>query len=456
VVVVVCLLVAAVPTVGATPVVPTQTGVMAPDGDRSADLTTLDNRTGVTQTSLSGLGIAARQNGTTYVWQDGRLDLSVTMFPLQNAGEHQLCLDVANERGTVVARETCRQVDVRSHGSRTTFELQSLDTNATGPHTLVLTLEDFDTTQTTRLPVVVVSRDGDLDDDSLNNTREIELGTGIDDPDTDSDGLLDGLELTKYESDPTMADSDQDGLRDGRENNIGTGLTNPDSDGDGLTDGEEVNEYGTDPLEADTDGDGLSDAREIELGTEPDEPDSDTDGLDDAREVELGTDPTDPDTDDDGLNDGAELEQGTDPLATQSPADPGPSNLWGITNQSAVFLLGAGTLVAGLAVVAGYVRRREPPTTASDSVEPTAAAESADAEEPVDTDLLSPEQHVMHLLETNDGQMKQSQFVEETDWSKAKVSRKLSRLEEDGKIKRVRIGRENVVTYPDRDLGEET
>jgi hypothetical protein len=170
--------------------------------------------------------------------------------------------------------------------------------------------------------------------------------------------------------------------------------------------------------------------------------------------VALGTDPTNPDTDDDGLDDGAELEQGSDPLAAQSPW---PGSLGGLAGQGAMLLFGVGVLVVGLGV-AGYARRHEDPdsgpgsTTAPEG--PTAAAGAAEPE-PVDTDLLSPEQHVMHLLETNGGRMKQSQFVEETGWSKAKVSRKLSRLEEDGEIKRVRIGRENVVTYPDRDLEED-
>jgi hypothetical protein len=177
--------------------------------------------------------------------------------------------------------------------------------------------------------------------------------------------------------------------------------------------------------------------------------------------VALGTDPTNPDTDDDGLDDGAELEQGSDPLTPQTPW---PGILGGLADQGTMLLLGVGTLVAGLAV-AGYARRRDGPvpdsgpdaTTAPEGTTAAAgAAESESEPESVDTDLLSPEQHVMHLLETNGGRMKQSQFVEETGWSKAKVSRKLSRLEEDGEVKRVRIGRENVVTYPDRDLDENT
>lgn len=399
--------------------------------ETSTSVDALGNETGITRTSLSGFGIAVRENDTVYVWQNGSLDLEVTMVPFDKSGEHRICLDVLNDEGTVVANQGCRNVDVQDHGSRTIFEVETLSTNGTGPHDLAVTLEDFDDNETVRIPVVVVTQDGDLDSDSLNNSQEVALGTGIDDSDTDGDGLLDGNEVTKHGTDPTRKDSDGDGLNDGREINLGTEPTEKDTDGDGLTDGEEVNEYDTDPLERDTD----------------------EDGLDDPRELELGTDPRDEDTDNDGVDDGTEVERGSDPLATDTPrASPSdePSRL---SNEDTMLVIGVGTIVAGLMIAAGYVRMRDGPDSSAPG---DAAAAGATEDDAVDTELLSPEQHVMYLLETNGGQMKQNQFVEETGWSKAKVSRKLSQLEEEGEIKRVRIGRENVVTYPDRDLGDET
>lgn len=63
-------------------------------------------------------------------------------------------------------------------------------------------------------------------------------------------------------------------------------------------------------------------------------------------------------------------------------------------------------------------------------------------------DLQSDEDRVMTLLEDHGGRMRQSQIVEETGWSKSKVSMLLSGMEEEGQITRLRVGRENVVTLP--------
>ena len=124
-------------------------------------------------------------------------------------------------------------------------------------------------------------------------------------------------------------DRDGDGLADDEEDVNGNGMVdpgetdpdNPDTDGDGLSDGLEVNaENPTDPTNPDTDGDGLPDGVEdrtpdgrFEPGeTDPNNPDTDGDGLFDGAEDADGdgvrdpgeTDPTNPDTDDDGIPDG--------------------------------------------------------------------------------------------------------------------------------------------------------
>jgi hypothetical protein len=67
--------------------------------------------------------------------------------------------------------------------------------------------------------------DSDIDGDGLDNTAELSLGTDPWNPDTDGDGLADGLEVNSTMTDPL----------------------NPDSDGDYLDDGVEVNVYGSDP-----------------------------------------------------------------------------------------------------------------------------------------------------------------------------------------------------------------
>ncbi len=64
-------------------------------------------------------------------------------------------------------------------------------------------------------------------------------------------------------------DVDGDGLTNDQEASLATDARNPDTDADGLNDGVEVNTYHTDPLRADTDGDGQRDASELAAGTDP-------------------------------------------------------------------------------------------------------------------------------------------------------------------------------------------
>ena len=81
---------------------------------------------------------------------------------------------------------------------------------------------------------------GDLDGDGLTNLQEYQLGTRIDDPDTDGDGILDA-----YDDDPFHAPAN-----------------GPDSDGDGMPNSWEI-KYGLNPNDAsdasiDSDYDGLT------------------------------------------------------------------------------------------------------------------------------------------------------------------------------------------------------
>ncbi|MCB9528231.1 MAG: hypothetical protein H6701_07555, partial [Myxococcales bacterium] len=156
----------------------------------------------------------------------------------------------------------------------------------------------------------------DTDMDGLRDFEEDTNGNGVVDPgetdpnnpDTDGDGLLDGVERNgDNPTDPLDPDSDDDGILDGAEDRNGNGSlddgesdpNNGDTDGDGIRDGnEDLDRDGerdageTDPSNPDTDGDGLPDGVE----------DADQDGMRDAGE----TDPTRADTDGDGINDGVE------------------------------------------------------------------------------------------------------------------------------------------------------
>jgi hypothetical protein len=68
------------------------------------------------------------------------------------------------------------------------------------------------------------------------------------------------------------SDADSDGLTDEDEAALGTDPHNPDSDRDGLTDGLEVHVYDTNPRNPDSDGDGVADGMEVTFGYDPTDP----------------------------------------------------------------------------------------------------------------------------------------------------------------------------------------
>ncbi len=88
----------------------------------------------------------------------------------------------------------------------------------------------------------------------------------------------------------------------------------------------------------------------------------------------------------------------------------------------------------------------------ADGTPDTAAdADGAAEQEEVDETLLSDEERVERLLERNGGRMKQATIVEETGWSNAKVSQLLSAMADEGRVEKLRIGRENLISLPDYD-----
>jgi hypothetical protein len=103
----------------------------------------------------------------------------------------------------------------------------------------------------------------DLDGDGLKNIDEYTLGTIANNPDSDADGLRDGVETstgtytsaTNTGTNPLVADTDNDGLKDGAETNTGTFV--------------DASNAGTHPLKADTDEDGFDDGVEATAGFNP-------------------------------------------------------------------------------------------------------------------------------------------------------------------------------------------
>lgn len=303
--------------------------------------------------------------------------------------------------------------------------------------------------------------DTDTDGDGLQDDKELELGTNPNREDTDGDGLTDGEEVNTYDTDPTEADTDGDGLDDGAE--ITQYDTNPisrDTDDDGLTDNLEVNTYGTDPREIDTDGDGLTDGKEVDdYGTDPAESDSDGDGVDDGAETNTyGTNPTVADTDGDGLTDGEEVDEyETDPNAADSDGDgvsdrnevdtgaidwPSPPVLGGLS----VVVVGSVGLLYAI-----FRRRRFESLSLPFAVNDGHEGETDDrrSDEDVPPEFLPNYKRVVTLLDEHDGRIRQSEIVKETGWSKSKVSRILSEMEEEGQIAKIDIGRGNVIARPE-------
>ncbi|MCS6799747.1 MAG: OmpA family protein [Myxococcota bacterium] len=115
----------------------------------------------------------------------------------------------------------------------------------------------------------------------------LELAGRVEAVDTDGDGLPDEREVNRYQTDPRNPDTDADGISDGLEVRTETDPRRPDTDGDGVTDGvEDTNRDGgmqageTDPRRADTDGGGVPDGWEAQNGRngrDPADDDSDRD-----------------------------------------------------------------------------------------------------------------------------------------------------------------------------------
>ena len=175
---------------------------------------------------------------------------------------------------------------------------------------------------------------GDDDGDGLSNAQEDIIGTDPQNPDTDGDGLGDGVEVNgANDTNPLNPDTDGDGILDGTEDQNRNGSTepgelnptNPDTDGDGIRDGvEDRNQNGrqdpgeTDGTNPDTDGDGLCDGGN-NVGACIAGEDRDNDGVRDANE----TDPLNPDTDGDGITDGTEVTSDYPGNVDANPGRPG-------------------------------------------------------------------------------------------------------------------------------------
>jgi len=86
-------------------------------------------------------------------------------------------------------------------------------------------------------------------------------------------------------------------------------------------------------------------------------------------------------------------------------------------------------------------------TATSPDTTQAASAEGASSEPAVsDEELLTDEDRVLSLLEEHGGRMRQVNIVEQTGWSKSKVSMLLSDMEDADDISKLRVGRENIIS----------
>lgn len=342
---------------------------------------------GIGDVSVTGSGVvtgSAAGNDSNYVWQDDPIDVSATFQDSPEFTNYRVCLGY--ERADAPPQELvdCDRKPLSPETNGTSeFTNVTWPSNVTGEQGLVVELQGLSNQYNTTL----------LDRKTVPVTVITRTG------DVDADGLSNQQEVEQ-----------------------GYNLSNPDMDSDGLNDGPEVNRYGTNPQNPDTDGDGVRDGEELEVGSDPSATDTDGDWLSDGTELNLLR---------------------TNPTSGLTP----------------IWLVGLVVLVGGLIVVGGTRFRRwwrdRDGRAAAENGGPSdpdgGDGVAPDEPEPEPTpepapEPLTDEDRVQGLLREHGGRMKQTRIVEETDWSKAKVSRLLSSMNDEGTIEKLSIGRENIVS----------
>lgn len=167
-----------------------------------------------------------------------------------------------------------------------------------GIHTITLTLTMDGRTAEAGISIRIAP---DRDRDGV--TDEQETAHPLLDPDNphdvgsdqDGDGIPLGLEVLKFATDPSKADSDNDGIPDGEEISRGSDPREEDSDSDGTPDGTDNCPGLANPDQADIDGDDRGDVCDnCPAAANPDQADQDLDNLGDACDLCPDSDPGQP------------------------------------------------------------------------------------------------------------------------------------------------------------------
>lgn len=125
--------------------------------------------------------------------------------------------------------------------------------------------------------------------------------------------------------------------------------------------------------------------------------------------------------------------------------DPGPPD-WGI-----LAVVGA-VVVAGLALGFLALRRRAAGRGRSPDDAPPEPAPGAGLGEAVEDDgsgIRTDPERVVDLLNERGGRMRQAEIADALGWSTSKTSRVLTSMDEEGRVRKLQLGRENVIDLPE-------
>ncbi|WP_017444946.1 Ig-like domain-containing protein [Gayadomonas joobiniege] len=195
-------------------------------GDRDASYVSVDSAyvysTGYNQLYISQYRVISDTQGIAPdVDILGPLDGEVVV-------ENSRVLLTANATDDVAVAGVRLKINDTVIATDTTIPYEIPVTIPSGINRLNLVLEAFDFGNNVNDDVSVLIVEPDGDSDGLGDNEEVFTWfTDPENPDTDDDGLLDGLEI-ELSTDPNDTDSDDDGRSDGDEVNAGTDPLNPD------------------------------------------------------------------------------------------------------------------------------------------------------------------------------------------------------------------------------------
>nr|WP_239640653.1 hypothetical protein [Haloferax denitrificans] len=176
----------------------------------------------------TGSGVVATENGRTYVasWRPSTVSVAVAA----DGGDYEVCLRTDLDDGSTM-QLGCEPLGAGANATgdqRVDFEFETWPANATGDRTVTAVVRPGGGEPVAQAShgVTVLAPAGDADGDGLGNRDELDRGTDVLVADTDTDGVPDGEEVNRYETDPTSTDTDGDDLSDGVEINE-QGATRP-------------------------------------------------------------------------------------------------------------------------------------------------------------------------------------------------------------------------------------